>query len=569
MKHLPTLLVILASIFSCTPPMDQGVDMILVNGNVITMDTKLAKAEAIAIKDGRIQEVGDNEKIKALAGENTETLDLEGQTAIPGFIEGHGHFSGLGYSLIRLNLMKTKNWDEIVELVAERVKTAQPGEWIEGRGWHQEKWDKEPSEVVEGYPTHEQLSAISPDNPIILRHASGHSAFANAKAMELTGITVETPAPKGGRIVRETSGEAIGVFEERAMDVLYEALKEYRNTLSPEARKQEWLKAIGFAQKECLENGVTSFQDAGSPYKEIDDYHNLAKNGELDIRLWVMIRQPYEETKVRIGEFPLLNAGNNHFTVRSVKSQVDGALGAHGAWLLADYDDKPNFLGQNTTSTEEVANMAKLCMEQNLQLCVHAIGDRANREVLDIFEKSFKSNPDKKDLRWRIEHAQHVNMKDIPRFAALDVIASMQGIHCTSDAPFVEKRLGERRAKEESYAWRTILDSGARIANGTDTPVEDISPIENFYASVTRKRQDGMEFFPEQRMTREEALHSYTLANAFAAFEEKDKGSLTKGKLADITVLSKDLLTIPDEEILDTEVIYTIVGGIIKYKNKK
>ena len=386
--------------------------------------------------------------------------------------------------------------------------------------------------------------------------------------MELSGITVETPAPKGGRIVRDTDGEAIGVFEERAMDALYVALDKYRETLSPELREAEWLKVIALAQQECLENGVTSFQDAGSPYKEIDRYHELAKKGELDIRLWAMIRQPYEETKVRIQEFPLLNAGNHHFTVRAVKSQVDGALGAHGAWLLAPYDDKPSFHGQNTTTVEEVSNMAKLCIAQGLQLCIHAIGDRANREVLNIFEREFKANPDKKDVRWRIEHAQHVNVNDIPRFAELDVIASMQGIHCTSDAPFVNKRLGERRSKEESYAWRSILDSGARIANGTDAPVEDISPIENFYASVTRKRQDGMEFYPEQRMTREEALRTYTLDNAYAAFEEKDKGSLTVGKLADITVLSKDLLTVPDEEILDTKILYTIVGGEVKYKQK-
>ncbi len=569
MKNYFSLFVLLV-FFSCGEQQPkEGVDMVLFNGNVITMDSVSPKVQAVAIKDHRIQSIGNDKEIKALIGDNTEVIDLKGQTAIPGFIEGHGHFSGLGFSLIRLNLMKTKNWDEIVQMVKERVKDAKPGEWIEGRGWHQEKWDKVPDQALDGYPLHESLSAVSPDNPIILRHASGHSAYANAKAMELSGITVETPSPKGGRIVRGSDGEAIGVFEERAMDALYAALKEYQKTLSPEEREAEWQKAIQMAEQECLENGITSFQDAGSPYLEIDRYHELAKKGELDIRLWAMIRQPYEETKVRIQEFPLLNAGNNHFTVRAIKTQVDGALGAYGAWLLASYNDKPNFLGQNTTSIEEVRNMAKLCIEQNLQLCVHAIGDRANREVLDVFQQSFEANLSKKDLRWRIEHAQHVNVEDIPRFSELDVIASMQGIHCTSDAPFVGKRLGERRAKEESYAWRSLLDSGARIANGTDAPVEDVSAIENFYASVTRKRQDGLEFFPEQRMTRQEALRSYTLDNAYAAFEEKDKGSLSVGKLADITVLSKDLLTVPDEEIMRTEIMYTIVGGVVKYRNAK
>jgi len=541
-------------------------DLILLNGNIITLNEKQPKAEAIAIGNGRIQYIGTAAEAEKFAGGDTKKIDLKGSTAIPGFIEGHGHFSGLGYSLIRLNLMKTKNWDEIVAMVAEKVKDAQPGEWIDGRGWHQEKWDKPLKRDVEGYPFHDDLSAISPDNPVLLRHASGHSAYANAKAMELAGITTETPAPTGGHIVRDASGAAIGAFEERAMDALYAAYEEYRSGLSEEEKLAEWYEAVEVAQRECLAKGITSFQDAGASFEEIERYTQLAKDGKFDLRLWAMLRLPYEEMKGNLSGFPILDAGDGFFTCRAIKSQVDGALGARGAWLLEPYHDKPGFLGQNTTTIKEVTNVADLAIQHNMQLCVHAIGDRANREVLDIFRQAFEKNPTKKDLRWRIEHAQHVDVEDIPRFKELGVIASMQGIHCTSDAPFVEKRLGEHRAKHEAYPWRSFIDAGALVTNGTDAPVEDVDPIESYYASVTRKRADtGMEFFPEQSMTRLEALYSYTLNCAFAAFQERDKGSLEVGKMGDVTVLSKDILTVPDGEIMDMEILYTIVNGEVKY----
>lgn len=540
-------------------------DIVLINGNIHTVDEKKPHVQAVAIKDNRITAVGNSDRLKEMAGPDTEILDLQGKTAIPGFIEGHGHFTGLGFSLFRLNFLNTKNWQEVLKMVAEKQKSAKPGEWIEGRGWHQEKWDQPPSKVVDGYPTHHSLSELTPDHPVILKHASGHSAFANKKAMELSGITKESASPTGGRIIKDQNGNPTGVFEENAMDALYAALAEYRKTLTEEDKEAELQKAIALAEQECLENGITSFQDAGSSFKEINTFKVLAETNELDLRLWVMIRTTYEETKAGIKGFPWISIGNNFLTVRAIKTQVDGALGAHGAWLLKPYADKPGFLGQNTTTVEEVANMAELCAENNMQLCVHAIGDRANREVLDIMQKAQK---DKQNLRWRIEHAQHVNEEDIPRFSELGVIASMQGIHCTSDAPFVEKRLGKHRAGKESYAWRTFIDSGAKLANGTDAPVEDVSPIQSYYASVTRKRVDGMEFFPEQKMTRKEALASYTINNAYAGFEEVQKGSISVGKLGDITVLSNDILTVPDEQLLETEVLYTIVGGVVKYKKE-
>ncbi|MFK7807083.1 MAG: amidohydrolase [Saprospiraceae bacterium] len=543
----------------------QTADLVILNGNVTTMDKANPKAKAIAIKDHHIIAVGNDDEIKSFSGENTKTIDAKGNFVMPGFIEGHGHYVGLGESMINLNLLNTKNWQEILDKVAEKAKTAKPGDWIMGRGWHQEKWDQPLAQQIEGYPLHDELSALTPNNPVLLSHASGHASFANAKAMEMVGINKETPDPSGGAIIRDQRGNPIGVFEERAEDALWSAWGEFYNKLSPEEQKANWLEKIRAAEKECLSKGITSFQDAGLKFQDLKWLRELAEAEELNVRLWVMIRHSYEEMKGKLDNYPWLDLGDHFLSVKAIKTEVDGALGSRGAWLLEAYHDKPGFHGQNTTTIEEVKNIASLANQYNLQLCVHAIGDRANREVLDIFEKNFKAKPDKKDWRWRIEHAQHLNPEDIPRFKELNVIASMQGIHCTSDAPFVVERLGEERARDGAYAWRALLDEGVVIANGTDAPVEDVSPIASYYASVTRKRADsGMEFFTEQAMTREEALYSYTLGNAYAGFEEKDKGSLEVGKLGDVVILSEDLLTCEDGKILGTEVLWTIVGGEVK-----
>ena len=542
-------------------------DVILHNGNIATLDESLPQVQAIAIKGDRIIKMGSDADLTAMKGEKTEMIDLKGQFAMPGFIEGHGHFSGLGKSLMNLNFLQSKSWDEIVSQVSEKAKTLPPGAWIEGRGWHQEKWTVPLERQVLGYPYHDKLSEVAPDHPVILYHASGHSLFANSKAMELAGVSSETPNPSGGEIVRDNQGEAIGVFEERAMGIIRQSHQEYLDKISEAERLALWQEGIALAEQECLKNGVTSFQDAGSSFVEIERYQAMAEAGELDVRLWAMIRHSYQQMKGNLNGFPIVDAGNHFFTAKAIKTEVDGALGAFGAWLLRAYRDKPNFSGQNTTPISEVENIARLAHQHQLQLCVHAIGDRANREVLDIFENILGAQSKQKDLRWRMEHAQHLDTADIPRFREMGIIASMQGIHCTSDAPFVVKRLGEERSRLGAYPWRSLLDAEVIIANGTDAPVEDINPIDCFYASVTRKRKDnGLEFFPEQRMSREEALYSYTLGNAYAAFEEKDKGSLSVGKLADIVILSNDLLRCTDEEILNTEIITTIIGGKVKYQ---
>lgn len=566
------LLLFLAN--ACETSKPDFADTILVNGNVYTVDEANPTAQAIAIQDGKILLVGTNEEVEKLRGDSTEVIDLNGQFAMPGFIEGHAHFSGLGYSLIDLNFLKSKNWNEIVAAVAEQAKTAKPGEWIIGRGWHQEKWDEALERHVNGYPYHDHLSEVAPDNPVMLRHASGHALIANEAAMKAAGISKETPDPAGGRIVRDGTGQAIGVFEEKAMEAIAAVHDEYLETLSEEERLDRWYRAAELAQQECLAKGITSFQDAGSHFDEIARYKKMAEDGKFDLRLWAMVREPSDTLRKYLdSSFPIIDAGNGFFTCRAIKTAFDGALGSFGAWLLEDYSDKPGFQGQNTVPVEEVRAIAAIARDRDMQLCVHTIGDRGNRELLNLMQElTAAEGKDLKALRWRSEHAQHIHPDDIPRFAELGVIAAMQGIHCTSDAPFVVKRLGEERARTGAYPWRSLLDAGAIIANGTDAPVEDVSALESFYASVTRRRhqpkETGLELFPEQRMTRAEAIESYTLACAYAAFEEEWKGSLTPGKVADIVVLSNDLLNCADEEILQTQIVMTMVNGVVKFEKK-
>ncbi|MBR9921070.1 MAG: amidohydrolase [Bacteroidetes bacterium] len=558
----------LAFFISCTTEESpETADMILHNARVYTVDQPGEFSAAVAISGDRILAVGTDEEILALAGDSTEIRDLDQNFVMPGFIEGHGHFAMMGSLLMNLNLMKTASWEEIVAMVEAAAKETEPGEWIIGRGWHQEKWFESPSPQTFGYPHHDALSAVSPENPVMLIHASGHGLFANEKAMQLAGVSAETADPDGGAIIRDAQGNPIGVFEERAMKSIRKLYQDYLATLSEEEKLARWLQQVELAEEECLRKGVTSFQDAGSKFWELEEYQKLAEAGELDLRLWAMIRHSSEEMEGKLDKYPVIDAGNYFFTSRAIKSEVDGALGSFGAWLLRPYDDKPGFEGQNTTSISEVRKIAQQATDNDLQFCVHAIGDRANRVVLDIYEEMLESPETGQEKRWRIEHAQHLDTADIPRFREYGIIASMQGIHCTSDAPFVVDRLGQSRARLGAYPWRSLLDAGVIIANGTDAPVEDVDPLECFYASVTRKRADtGMEFFPEQRMTREEAIYSYTLGNAYAAFEEDQKGSITPGKLADLVVLSNNLLECSDAKILETEVMMTVLGGEVKYE---
>ena len=559
------LLIILVVSAGCDKH-DLKVDLIITNANLWSHQEIPKEHNTIVINNGLITQIGPSEVIKDLSPD-VKVLNANGAFVMPGFIEGHGHFSGLGKSIQNINLLKTTDWDEVLSIVTEKIKSTPKGEWIEGRGWHQEKWLAEPEEHLHGYPLHNSLSALSQDNPLILFHASGHALFANEKAMEIAGISRETADPVGGKILRDDDGDAIGVFEERAMDLIYDSYIEYVESLPQSERDEKWLEGINLAQEACIEKGITSFQDAGSKIWEIEKYTNLAREGKLDLRLWAMVRQSSQEMEDALEKIKVLNAGEGFFTCNAIKSEIDGALGAFGAWLLKPYTDKPRFHGQNTTDIAEVKVISEQALKHDMQLCVHAIGDRANRVVVDLYEAMLPgSNPRSK--RWRIEHAQHLDTTDIPRFAELGIIASMQGIHCTSDAPFVVSRLGNERAKKGAYVWRSLLDAGVLVANGTDTPVEDVDPLPSLYASVTRTRTDsGLAFFKEQSMTRHEALTSYTYSNAYAAFEEKKKGSLEVGKYADIVILNTDLIKCPDNKILDSKILYTIIDGKIKYKS--
>ena len=479
-------------------------------------------------------------------------IDLGGRLAIPGFIEGHGHFLGLGQSKMSLNLSGAGSWDEIVAMVAAAAKEARPGAWILGRGWHQEKWTQPPQPNVEGFPVHTSLSRVSPKNPVLLTHASGHAGFANALALERAGIAAKTPNPPGGEILRDASGNPTGLLRETAQGPVRKAV--------PAPTDADERRAIELAIQECLSKGVTSFQDAGSSPETMERIKQVL-NGRL--HLWMMLRIPTERLAREAGA---LRTIGEDVTVRAIKRQIDGALGSRGAWLLEPYADLPGRFGLNTEDLADIEKTAEIAIAHGYQLCVHAIGDRANREVLNLYERVFRRHPDKKDLRWRIEHAQHLSAPDIPRFARLGVIASMQGVHCTSDAPYVLARLGPKRAEEGAYVWQKLLKAGAVVTNGTDAPVEDLDPIASYYATVSRRLKDGSVFYGDQRMSRLEALRSYTAANAYAAFEEGIKGTLEAGKLADITVLSKDILTLPEREIPSAEVVYTIVNGKVAYR---
>jgi predicted amidohydrolase YtcJ len=558
-------IVVALALFTQPALAQEKADLVLLDGKVVTVEPQRPVAEALAARGERIVAVGTDKDVSGMIGDRTKVIRLEGRFAMPGFIEGHGHFVGLGNSKMMLDLRGAYSWDDIVRQVEAAAKSAAPGAWIVGRGWHQEKWQRPPEPNVNGYPTHDSLSRVSPKNPVLLTHASGHMSFANAEAMRLAGVDASTKPPAGGEIPRGPDGRPIGVFRETAQGLIGRAQSLADRTRTPEERRQNLLKAIELASDECLKKGVTSFQDAGSPIDTIEVFARLAEQGKLPLRMWVMARDDNARLAQRLADIRRIGAGNNHLTVRAIKRAIDGALGPHGAWLLEPYEDLPGSSGLNTSSIESIRDAARLAVQHNYQLCVHAIGDRANRETLNIFEEAFKSSPSPESRRWRVEHAQHLHPDDIPRFAKLGVIASMQGVHCTSDAVFVLRRLGPRRAEQGAYVWRALLDSGAVVTNGTDVPVEDVNPLDSFYASVTRKLPSGAAFFRDQCMTREEALRSYTRDCAYAAFEENLKGTLTPGKLADVVVLSRDILTCPEEQIRTTKVLYTIVGGKVVF----
>lgn len=541
-------------------------DLIIKGGKIYTVNEKQPEVEAVAVRGDTIVFAGTVADVAAWQGEKTEVIDLQGSTMTPGFIESHGHIMGLGYFELNLDLSTVKSFDELVEKVRVAAAQAPPGQWILGNGWHQDKWEVKPEKMVKGFQTHEMLSAVSPNNPVWLRHASGHAGFANAKAMELAGVNPLSKeglniAVEGGEIIKDKVGNPTGIFNERAMALITKHIPE--NT--PERDAQ----ALELAMETCARNGITSFHDAGASRSDIELFNQFNKEQKLKSRLYVMLTG---RDRSLIHEWyrkgPVVDPRG--VTVRSIKLNCDGALGSRGAWLLEPYSDRSETTGMATLSMDTVLATSRSGLTYGFQVCSHAIGDRANREILDRYEMAFNENPGH-DHRYRIEHAQHLHPNDIPRFGKLGVIPAMQAIHLSSDRPWAIERLGEKRIKEGAYMWQSLLKSGARVINGTDVPVEPISPIASYFASVTRQTLKGEPaggYEPEEKMTRVQALKSYTLDAAYGAFEEQIKGSIEPGKLADFTVFSQDIMQVPDSSLLKTEIVMTVLGGKKIYTKK-
>ena len=550
--------------FSCNS--HDNADLVILGGKVYTVNGTNQVAEAVAVEDDKITFVGSRADAEKFIGDKTKVIDLEGKILTPGFIEGHAHLMSVGYNELELDLSQIRSYDEMIDKVREAVRKSSPGEWILGRGWHQDKWSVKPEGMVKGFPVHKKLSEVSPDNPVFLEHASGHAALANAKAMEVAGVNQlaieknKREGGDGGEVVRDALGNPTGLFNERAMELIEEYVP---------ARTEKGASALGLAIKACQRNGITSFHDAGATREDIDLFHQFKKDGKLGVRLYAMVTGRDSDLVYEwMRKGPEIDS-TTMLTIRAIKLNCDGALGSRGAWLLEPYTDRPDFSGMATLSMDTVMKISREALKHGFQVCSHAIGDRANREVLDRYEIAFKENPaQSSDHRFRIEHAQHLHPNDIPRFGKLGVIPAMQAIHMSSDRPWAIERLGGQRITQGAYMWQELLKSGARIVNGTDAPVEPLNPVPSFYASVTRKTLQGLPeggYEPAQKMTRAQALRSYTLDAAFGAFEEKAKGSIEPGKLADFTVFTRDLMTIPENQILDTEVSMTILGGKVVY----
>ncbi len=543
-------------------------DLVFHNGQVLTMDSDRLEAEAVAVRGGVIVAVGDEAEVESFIGSDTRVIDLAGRSLLPGLVEGHGHFLGYGESLMTLDLRDTKSFEEVVERVGEAVEEASPGEWITGRGWHQENWTDEDMDLFDGVPAHAPLSEITPDNPVMLVHASGHAVYANALALRMAGITTTTPDPDGGEIVRDDDDEPTGFLRQAAQQSVRDRHSAWLQGLGEDVREERFARQVELAADSALSHGITSFHDQGSSFDEIDRLIELDERGELPLRLYVAVGgESNPDLDRRLPDYWRPPENGEMLVVRSVKRHLDGALGTHGAWLLEPYEDRPDTIGLQQLPLADLRETAAIVFRHGFQLNTHAIGDRANREALEAYESIYRMAGDDSP-RWRIEHAQTLHPDDVPRFAELGVIASMQGIHATSDGPWVADRLGEQRAERKAYVWRSLLDADAVICNGSDVPVEPISPIASLHASVTREMADGERFFPEQSMERMEALKSYTIHCAYAVFEEERLGSIEAGKLADLVVLSGNFMGVSDDELAALEVDMTIVDGQIRFERE-
>jgi len=529
----------------------------IVTGTLYTMDPAQPRVEAVAIDNGRFSYVGERAAAMALKGPETRVINLGEGVAYPGLIDAHLHVAGIGAAMRAVNLSGADSFTDIIERIAARAGNLRDGVTVTGHGWHQSKWREAPPGSVDGFPTHHALSEAVPSNPVILEHANGHSVLLNQAAMDQLGIDARTLAPDGGVIVMQ-DGEPTGLLHETAI-ALAAPLQAYDQQTAEEL--------LELAQRHLLSEGITTAHDAGALQVDLAAQTSMATRGDLVVRLYSMVLASDQAALDEwLARGPLLGEGDHRLTVRSIKVQADGALGSRTAWLHAPYSDAPDTTGVLTYDLDALRELIRASRGDQWQINVHAIGDRANSAVLEVFAP-FTSTAE--DHRFRIEHAQHLRLGDGPLFASQGVIASMQPIHLSSDRPWAIDRLGQQRIDEGAYIWRDLLSSGVVVASGTDAPVEPVNPMANFYAAVTRKTLAGLPkegFEPEQKLSREEALYAMTLAGAYAAFEEEDKGSIEVGKLADITVLSQDILTVAEPVILQTEVMLTLVGGEVAYQ---
>lgn len=523
-------------------------DLIVTNARVYTADDARPLVEAFAVRDGRIAFVGSQREAAVLRGPNTRVVDAGGRTVIPGMVDAHAHFSGLAQTLRSVDLTGTNSLAEVITRVVAKSTSVPKGTWITGRGWDQNDWG------VTDFPTHEALTAALPDHPVLLERVDGHAMYANMAAMKAAGVTAASKAPVGGQIIKDAKGNPTGVFVDNASNVLEAKV--------PAPTAAEYKSALKDAIALMHSWGLTGMHDAGASRTAIDTYEELAKAKELNLRLYVMISDDKAALDHYFAKGPQSAMYDGQLWVRAVKLYADGAMGSRGAALLEPYSDDPNNSGLLKSTQEHIRDVAERGLKAGFQINSHAIGDRGNRVVLDAYEQALKTVPTA-DHRFRVEHAQILHYDDIPRFAQLGVIPSMQASHQTSDMYWIGKRLGPTRLYG-AYAWQSLLQTGVVIPNGSDFPVEQVNPLISFHAAIAR--QDARDWpaggwFPEQSMSREDALRSMTIWPAYAGFQEASMGSLTAGKFADFVILDTDIMRVPSEMVMKTKVVSTWVGG--------
>ena len=563
MKFIASTVLLISTAFA----QNQPADLVLKNANIYTVDEHKPNAQAVAVRRDKIVFVGSDAEVQGYVGQNTRVLDLKGATVLPGLTDSHYHFLGVGARELTFNLEGTKSLEELLSRVKERAAAAKPGEWIIGRGWIETFW------TPPAFPTRWDLDKVSPDNPVTLTRADGHAIVVNSAALKLAGIDRNTRAPFGGEISKDKNGEPNGMLLDHAQELVRSKVPR-EDAADPE-------KAAIAADKRSIMLGWCEVQDPGGSWDDVDVYKKLYQAGSLNVRIYKAVYGPGPQADRLLREGAEIGLFNHHLTVRSIKVVSDGALGSRGAALLAPYSDKPDTSGFLTVQADALRPMLISALKQGIQVETHAIGDKANRFILDEYERAFKAVPSAErkvaDPRWRDEHTQIVSPSDLPRFAQLRVIPSMQPSHAIGDLFFAPRRLGLERLKG-AYAWETLIKSGVPVPGGSDAPVERGEPMIEFYAAVARKplpshvqggALEANVWHPEEAMTREQALKAFTIWAAYAAFEEDSKGTIAPGKLADFTVLSADIMKIPEPEILQTTNLMTIIGGVVVFDASK